>query len=115
MKVFNLTDVPTPTLAQYGMENHTISVAKQALAPGASIEVDAKEEAVERAHLEHFLARGASAIDEPPASYTAGAKKKKAAPPSEKASTPEMVAAPLYGGRGEAERKTPDRSSHRKE
>jgi hypothetical protein len=113
MKVFNLTDVPTPTLMQYGMENHTISVAKQALAPGASIEVDAKEEAVERAHLEHFLAIGAVAIDELPESYKTGAKKK-ATPSSEKAS-PEMVAASSYGGRGEAERKTPDRSSHRKE
>src|SRR3954465_13363695 len=80
MKVFNLTDVPTSTLAQYGMQNHAISVAKQMVAPGASIDVEAKDEAVERAHLEHFLKIGAVSINERPSSYAAG--KVKAAQPS---------------------------------
>lgn len=83
MKVFNLTDMPTATLEQYGMSNHTIVVGQQSVAPGASVEVAATDEAATRAHLEHFIAIGALAIDTPPTTYHAGGKKPSEAPPAD--------------------------------
>lgn len=87
MKVFNLTDVTTDVLEQYQMSKHTIVVGTQSIEPGSSVEVSAEEEAAARAHLAHFIAIGAVAIDECPEAYTKGktVPAKPVEPPVEKA------------------------------
>ena len=72
MKVFNLTDISTATLEQYQMLKHTIGVGRYTIEPGASVDIEAKDEAFARSHLEHFVKIGAVALNEPPATYAKG-------------------------------------------
>jgi hypothetical protein len=69
VKVYNLTDVETPTLKQYGLVRATVVVGAQSVAPGASVVVEPKHELAARHHLEHLLSVGAVAIDEVPEKY----------------------------------------------
>jgi hypothetical protein len=70
MKVFNLTDMETPALAQRGLSNHTIAVGSFLLAPGASQEVSEEQIRALRPGLQQLVSVGALALgDQPPASY----------------------------------------------
>jgi hypothetical protein len=69
MKVFNLTDVPTPTLESYSMLNQTIAVGAQLALPGEFVEIAADDESAVRTSLEHFLSIGAVAFDTVPDAY----------------------------------------------
>ncbi len=77
MKLFNLTDVPTPTLKQYSLVNSHIVVGRELLAPGAS--ADLTDDAVTRAGLSHYVTVGAIAVDTLPPSYVVAKEKEKAA------------------------------------
>jgi len=69
--VYNLTDVETPTLKQYGLVGATIAVSsgKQTVAvtPGNSVET--ADVLLVRHHLEHLHSIGAVAFDELPEAY----------------------------------------------
>lgn len=71
MKVYNLTDVPTPTLESYGMLNQSIAVGTELLLPGAVVEVADADAPGVRASLEQFLSIGAVCIDTVPDAYRA--------------------------------------------
>jgi hypothetical protein len=104
MKVFNLTDVATPALAQRMLLNQTIAVGDKMLAPGASDDVD--DETFIRVHpaLQELVGVGAIAVGELPADYIVA--KSKAVPkaaPSAPATNDEEPPAPVVsrtrGGR----------------
>ena len=67
MRIYNLTDVETPTLRQYGFVDQRFVVARALIAPGESAEVP--DEPIARMALEHLVAVGAAAIDELPPAY----------------------------------------------
>jgi len=67
MRVFNLTDVSTPTLVRYGLLNQQIVVHRRSVSPGEYVEV---EDTVDmRTRLEHVLTLGAVSIDQLPPAY----------------------------------------------
>lgn len=67
LKVFNLTDVETPQLKQYGLVNQHIVVERALVAPGEYTQV--ADSPVARAHLRHYVSVGAVAVDVVPPSY----------------------------------------------
>jgi hypothetical protein len=69
MKVFNLTDVETPLLAQRGLVRQTFAVNGALLAPGDAVDVPETAAAMLTHLVAHLVEVGAVAIDGPPASY----------------------------------------------
>lgn len=69
MKIYNLTDIETPKLREYGHLNHTLAVGSELLLPGQS--VDVPDEVAKRLEkgLEHLVNVGALALGELPAAY----------------------------------------------
>lgn len=67
MKVFNLTDIPTKSLEQYGLVNQHIVVGRALLSPGESVAV--ADNAITRNGLQHYVSVGAVAVDSLPPSY----------------------------------------------
>ena len=66
-KVFNLTDVSTPTLVQYGLVGQTIVVGNRTCAPGQFVDVPKTPDLL--VVLEHLLRVGAVAVDQLPPPY----------------------------------------------
>lgn len=64
MKVYNLTDVPTPVLEARGLVDTPISVGGKSVQPGGDVTV-----ASLNADEATFVQCGALAVGEPPASY----------------------------------------------
>jgi hypothetical protein len=81
MKVFNLTDVETPLLAQHGFVRQTFVVRDKLIAPGEHADVQ-NDYLAERA-LEHLVPIGAAAVDELPAAYVLAKSRAAPAPPME--------------------------------
>jgi hypothetical protein len=66
VRVFNLTDVPTPTLVGCGLVNTAVQVGGRSIPPGGSENVEKLS-----ADDQRFLRCGAISIDEPPPAYRA--------------------------------------------
>ncbi len=77
IKVFNLTDVPTPLLEQHKAANVSIAVGRALVGPGEMCET--ADDPMTRAHLSHFVAIGALAVDSLPARYALAKEKAVAA------------------------------------
>lgn len=60
VKVFNLTDVPTPQLEQYKLTNQHVVVGRALIAPGESAEVE--DTTTNRAALSHYVHVGAVSV-----------------------------------------------------
>ena len=69
MRVFNLTDVPTPALQQKGFVSHTFAVGPALLGPGESAEVAPEHVQHIKRGLQRLIADGALAMNQPPPSY----------------------------------------------
>ncbi len=69
MKLFNLTDVPTPELERRHIINATLAVGQHLVPPGDSIEVDKTPDLVKA--VASYVEVGAMAMDSLPAAYTA--------------------------------------------
>lgn len=105
IKIFNLTDVPTPTLEQHHSVGITFAAGRALVGPGESTETAADEMTI--AHLAHYVTIGAASVDVLPPSYVvakektvAAQKKKPATPPpplTPPAPEPEPVEAPPMG------------------
>lgn len=67
MRVYNLTDVPTPTLERHGLVNQSIVVHRRIAAPGEYVEVETSDSM--RVRLSHLLTVGAVSIDQLPPAY----------------------------------------------
>lgn len=79
MTVYNLTDVETAQLKQYGLVSQHIVVGKALVAPGESAEV--ADDSVTRNGLQHYVAVGAIAVDSLPPLYALQKEKLLAAAP----------------------------------
>lgn len=66
-RVFNLTDVKTPTLEQYGLVSQHIAVGNRMCEPGQFVELEDTGEM--RAHLAHLVKVGALSVNEVPPKY----------------------------------------------
>lgn len=66
MRVFNLTDVPTPTLVGCGLVNTAVQVGGRSIPPGGSENVEKLS-----ADDQRFLRCGAISVGEPPPAYRA--------------------------------------------
>lgn len=84
MKVFNLTDVETPSLKQHKLVEQTIAVGPHLLEPGKNCDVEPSRLDHIRAGLQQLVTVGALAVgDQPPAAYVvAKAKAPKRATPA---------------------------------
>lgn len=69
MKVFNLTDIETETLAARGLAGQQIAVGGRIVNPGEFVEVE--DTAKVRTDLEYLLQVGAVSIGSPPPPYLA--------------------------------------------
>lgn len=67
MKVYNLTDVPTPVLEQRGLNDKQIAVGNRMVAPGEFVEVEDTPDM--RSKLEYLLTVQAVSIDNAPPPY----------------------------------------------
>jgi len=67
MRVYNLTDVPTPTLERHGLVNQSIVAHRRVVAPGEYVEVETSESM--KVRLSHLLTVGAVSIDQLPPAY----------------------------------------------
>lgn len=67
MRIFNLTDVSTKVLTQYGIATSSIAVGRHLVDPGEM--VDVPEDPLTLMHLEHFIKIGALAVDSIPPAY----------------------------------------------
>jgi hypothetical protein len=67
VKLFNLTDVPTPALTQQGLANQTLVVRSSIIQPGEW--VDAADDAATRRDAAHYVGLGALAVDQLPPAY----------------------------------------------
>lgn len=67
MRVFNLTDVSTPALEQYGLVGQHIAVSGRMVNPGEYADVE--DTPTSRDNLSHLLRVGAVAIDKLPPPY----------------------------------------------
>lgn len=74
MKVFNLTDVPTPLLERRGLAKTAFKVGSTVVVPGSSVEV--KDTGANRQELASFIAAGAASIGRPPKGYEPAPKEK---------------------------------------
>jgi hypothetical protein len=70
MRVFNLTDVTTPTLKRHGLEQQTIVVGTALLSPGGMEEIG--DEPHVRAGAQFLVDVGAIAFEQLPPAYMAG-------------------------------------------
>ena len=100
MKVFNLTDVETPSLKQRGLLGQSIAVGDKLLAPGGEADVDEETLTRVRPELQHMVGLGTLALGEPPAEYKVAKEKAKkpVAQPEPEAPVLEKEA-PKRGGR----------------
>ena len=81
MKLYNLTDVETPMLAQRGLVRSTIVVGRLLLEPGENRAASADQLAIVRGGLQELVALGALAVgNQPPAKYIM--MKERATPPA---------------------------------
>jgi len=100
IRIFNLTDVETSTLKQYGLVNVTIAVGRALVGPGETVETGGDD--LTLGHLHHFITKGALAVGTLPPEYNlAKSKMPKPAPavvekPVEK-NEPEAPPAPKKG------------------
>lgn len=69
VKAFNLTDVPTSTLEQFGLKDQHICIGSTLVAPGKEAEVSESELENVRAGLHHLISVGAVALGELPPAY----------------------------------------------
>jgi hypothetical protein len=67
MRVYNLTDVPTPTLERYSLLNQQIVAHRRIIEPGQFVEVE--DTPTMRERLSHVLTVGAVSIDQLPPAY----------------------------------------------
>lgn len=67
MRVFNLTDVSTPTLVRHGLVNQQIVAHRRLVLPGEYVEVE--DNSSMRARLAHLLTLGAVSVDQLPPAY----------------------------------------------
>lgn len=83
IRVFNLTDVDTLQLKQFGLTGATIVVGRALIPPGGSAEV--ADDVVTRNGLEHYVRVGAAAVNSLPPSYVVLKERlpKPAPPPAE--------------------------------
>lgn len=79
MKVFNLTDVPTEKLQQFGLVNQSIALGEVLLHPGTSMEIPPDHVALQGG-LQHFVDVGAVSLGEAPDSYRGGKEQGKTKP-----------------------------------
>ena len=103
IRIFNLTDVPTPPLTQYGWLNQTFIIGRESVAPGNYLDVPDTEYA--RAKIRTPIRVGALCVGQPPPTYlqnkarqgkallAASRAKLPASPPPES----EAAAAPVEG------------------
>jgi hypothetical protein len=68
MKIYNISDVPTPSLENNNLVGHVFAAGKALVAPGDYAEVD-KDDAATLAALPGMVSLGLAAIDQLPASY----------------------------------------------
>lgn len=74
MKIFNLTDIETPVLAQHGFVNQHFAVGDKMIAPGASAEVDDETFARTQPELQKLIVLGALSAGALPDGYKGGVK-----------------------------------------
>lgn len=67
MKLFNLTDMPTPVLEKHGLVRQVLVVRSTVIPPGASAEVENTDAA--RREAKSYVRAGAMAIDILPSGY----------------------------------------------
>lgn len=67
MRVYNLTDIPTPTLTRHGLVNQCLVAHRRVIAPGEYVDVEDNDSM--RARLAHLLTVGAVSIDQLPPAY----------------------------------------------
>lgn len=85
INIFNLTDVETPVLKQFGLVGATIAVGRALVAPGSMVTTGADD--LTLGHLRHFIEKGALAVGTVPPSYTIA--KERLAPKKEPEPAPE--------------------------
>lgn len=76
MRVFNLTDIETPTLKQRGLVGQHFAVGTRMVAPGEYIELP--DTPSTRADLHYLLTVGAVCLDTPPPPYAVARQAKEA-------------------------------------
>lgn len=67
MRIFNLTDVETPTLLELGLVNQVLVAGRAVVGPGSSVELG--DDPLTRAHLLQYTQVGAMALDDLPPNY----------------------------------------------
>lgn len=90
MKIFNISDVVTPSLTKHGLFDQTFSIGGQMVKPGSSITVDDAKKKVVGAQVRHLMKFGAIAVGKVPDTYKPTAQAAPAATPSK--SPPEKKA-----------------------
>lgn len=103
MKVYNITDVSTPLLAQRHMKSQTFVIHGKAIKPGESQAYDQRDAPIVARATNHLVKAGALVIDKLPTSYLqAKAAAAPAAVPAVPATPATPVAAPATPAAPEA-------------
>lgn len=85
LRIFNLTDVETPVLKQFGLTQTTIAVGRILIPPGGAVATEA--DALTLEHLHHFIEKGALAVDVLPPPYIMAKERRELVPAPVKVET----------------------------